>query len=218
MKIHIAPSLLAADFTRLREEVRGVERGGADRLHLDVMDGHFVPNITFGPPVVAAVRKITRLILDAHLMIAQPEKFLEAFASAGADMITLHVEATRGLHGLLERIRAMGLKAGISLKPKTPLGRVLPYLRQVDLLLIMTVEPGFGGQSFMPDMLPKIRAARKALDRRALPADIAVDGGITLRTAGEAVRAGANVLVAGTAIFGQPGPAQIIRRLKNPRP
>jgi len=218
MKIHIAPSLLAADFTRLREEVRGVERGGADRLHLDVMDGHFVPNITFGPPVVAAVRKITRLILDAHLMIAQPENFLEAFASAGADMITLHVEATRGLHGLLERIRAMGLKAGISLKPKTPLGRVLPYLRQVDLLLIMTVEPGFGGQSFMPDMLPKIRAARKALDRRALPADIAVDGGITLRTAGEAVRAGANVLVAGTAIFGQPGPAQIIRRLKNPRP
>jgi len=218
MKIHIAPSLLAADFTRLREEVRGVERGGADRLHLDVMDGHFVPNITFGPPVVAAVRKITRLILDAHLMIAQPEKFLEAFASAGADMITLHVEATRGLHGLLERIRTMGLKAGISLKPKTPLGRVLPYLRQVDLLLIMTVEPGFGGQSFMPDMLPKIRAARKALDRRALPADIAVDGGITLRTAGEAVRAGANVLVAGTAIFGQPGPAQIIRRLKNPRP
>jgi ribulose-phosphate 3-epimerase len=215
MNLLIAPSLLSADFSCLREDIRRVEEGGADLLHLDVMDGNFVPNITFGPPLIRSIRPHTRLLLEAHLMISEPAKFLEAFVAAGADRIIIHAEAELQAHQVLARIRSLGVQAGVSIKPQTSLAAVEPFLSMVQTLLIMTVEPGFGGQAFMPVTLPKIRAARSIADQHGYSLDIAVDGGINLDTAPQVIAAGANVLIAGNAIFSQPDPAAVIRQLKN---
>lgn len=215
MTIQVSPSLLAADFSRLAEQIQWVERAGADRLHLDVMDGHFVPNITFGPALVASIRPVTRLLLEAHLMIERPRNYIEAFAKAGADQIIIHAEAEPDIPATLSAIRAAGMKTGLSIKPKTPLTAVLPYAEELDLILFMTVEPGFGGQAFMPEVLPKIEAGRKWVASKGLAIDLEVDGGISPATAAQVVRAGANVLVAGTAVFGKPDPAAVIASLRS---
>jgi ribulose-phosphate 3-epimerase len=187
---------------RLDREVRRVEDAGADLLHLDVMDGHFVPNLTFGPIVVAAVKRIARVPLDVHLMITEPIALVPAFAKAGADGLTVHVEACADVAGTLDSIRAMGLRAGISLKPGTPFEAIEPHLGSVDLVLVMTVEPGFGGQAYMPEQEPKLTRARQARADRGLHYTIEVDGGISPETAPRAVAAGAEILVAGSALFG----------------
>lgn len=208
--IRVAPSLLSADFARLAEEVRSVERGGADLLHVDVMDGHFVPNLTVGPVIVAALRRITRLPLDVHLMIDAPERYLRTFREAGSDHLTVHVEACgRRLGRTLRAIRALGASAGVSLRPATRLAAIEPVLSVVDMVLVMSVNPGFGGQAFMPAVLSKVSALR-----RCFAGAIEIDGGINARTAAEAVSAGADVLVAGTAIFGAKDRAAAIRTLR----
>lgn len=199
--VKIAPSLLAADFARLGEEVRAVEAAGADRLHLDVMDGHFVPNITIGPLVVESLRPITKLPLEAHLMIEEPDRFLEAFARAGADTIIVHVERSVHLHRTLQAIRAMGKRVGVSLNPLTPAAAVEEVLPWIDLLLVMTVNPGFGGQQFLAETMPKLKRLADEVVQRRLSVEIEVDGGIDSQTAPIAVAAGATVLVAGSAIF-----------------
>lgn len=199
--VKIAPSILSADFSRLGEEVGRLEREGADWVHVDVMDGVFVPNITIGPGVVQALRPHTRLPFDVHLMITAPQRYIEQFARAGADYITVHVEATEEVGATLGRIRELGKKAGLSLNPETPFSAVEPYLEQLDLLLVMTVRPGFGGQSFMPEGLPKIARARELFDARGITAEIAVDGGINCDTALRCVEAGATVLDAGSSLF-----------------
>ncbi len=210
LAIQIAPSLLSADFTNLSAEVAKVEKAGCDMLHIDVMDGHFVPNITIGPFIVKAIRKITRLPLDTHLMIEHPEKYIQNFADAGSDGITVHAEACPGnLPQVLAQIRALKLRCGVSLKPATPLADIERVLDQVDMVLLMTVNPGFGGQAFMPEVLPKVRALREKYS-----GDIQVDGGINKQTSSEAVRAGANILVAGTAIFGSADVKQAIEDLR----
>ncbi|RJP21766.1 MAG: ribulose-phosphate 3-epimerase [Deltaproteobacteria bacterium] len=204
MEYYIAPSLLSADFGRLAEEVRAVEAAGADMLHVDVMDGRFVPNITIGPAVVAAVKKCASVPLDVHLMIVEPERHIEAFAAAGADVITVHAEATPHLQRAVARIRELKKKAGVSLNPSTSLSAVEWVLHDVDMVLIMSVNPGFGGQAFLPSSLGKIELLRSQLLRAKLDVDIQVDGGIKADNVGEVVAAGANVIVSGSGIFGTP--------------
>jgi ribulose-phosphate 3-epimerase len=213
MKI-IAPSILSADFSRLGAEIAAVEAAGADWIHIDVMDGHFVPNITIGPGVVKSLRKLTRLPFDVHLMIRHPDQFLEAFAEAGSDMITVHVEAADHLHRTITRIRELGPKAGVSLNPSTPLALIEPILADIDLLLIMTVNPGFGGQQFIRTMLPKIRQARERIDQKAPSVLLEVDGGVTPANMPSILEAGADVLVAGAAVFGSGDYAATIGKMK----
>jgi len=210
----IAPSILSADFSRLGDEVRAVAAAGADYIHLDVMDGHFVPNITIGPLVVEAVRKVTDLPLDVHLMIENPDLYIPEFANAGADIIVVHAEATNHLHRTVQLIKSFGKKAGVSLNPATTL-HVLDYiLDELDLVLLMTVNPGFGGQSFIETCLPKIHALRAMLDKRGLEAELEVDGGVKIENIDRISRAGADVFVAGSAVFGSSGYAATIAELK----
>lgn len=199
--IKISPSMLSADFNKLGEELRDIEIAGADMVHLDVMDGVFVTNISFGLPVVEALRKNSKIIFDVHLMIVNPEKYVERFIDAGADIVTFHHEATNDTAATLKMIRAKGAKAAVSVKPGTPIEEIYPYLELCDMVLIMTVEPGYGGQSFISEMLKKIRKLKAEIDSRGLKIDIQVDGGINDNTAKEAISAGANVLVAGSAVF-----------------
>ena len=202
--IRIAPSILASDFGRLAAEVQAVERGGADWIHVDVMDGHFVPNLTIGPAVLKAVRRATALPLDVHLMIEAPERSLADYAAAGADRIGVHVETCPHLHRTLQQIRALGKKACVVLNPSTPAAAVEPVLGELDQVLVMSVNPGFGGQSFIESVLPKLAQLRRWIDERELAVELEVDGGITPDTIERAARAGANVFVAGTAVFGEP--------------
>ena len=199
--IQISPSILSSDFANLQTEIDAITDGGADLVHVDVMDGHFVPNLTIGVPVVGSIKKISRLPLDVHLMISDPLFYVPAFAKAGSDLITFHLESDSDPDETIRAIRASGARVGIAIKPKTPAEAVFPYLDRVDMVLVMTVEPGFGGQSFMADMLPKIRLVRSRLLEIGHEADIQVDGGIDSKTAPLVAEAGANVLVAGSAVF-----------------
>jgi ribulose-phosphate 3-epimerase len=212
--ILVSPSILSADFARLADAAKLMEQAGADWLHVDVMDGHFVPNITIGPVVVKSLKKHTTLPLDVHLMITDPIKYAEPFAKAGADGITFHVEAVKNPADVIREFKRVGVKPAASIKPKTPASAVIPYLKDLDLVLVMTVEPGFGGQPFMADMLPKIREISAAIKAANLSCQIEVDGGIDAKTGAQCVAAGANVLVAGNSIFNSPDPLQAVRTLK----
>lgn len=213
-QILVAPSILSADFGRLAEEVRAVEAAGADWIHVDVMDGRFVPNLTIGPPVVEALRRVTKLPLDVHLMIVEPERYLEAFAEAGADTITIHVEACTHLHRTLCHIRSLGKRSSVTLNPSTPEESIRYVLEVVDQVLVMSVNPGFGGQSFIDAVVPKVAAIRRMIDERGLSVDLEIDGGITPKTAPVAIAAGARVLVAGSAVFQQKDYAAAIAALR----
>jgi len=210
----IAPSILSADFGRLAEEIRAVDKAGADLIHIDVMDGHFVPNLTIGPGVVKALRPQTKLLFDVHLMIDNPECFIDAFAEAGSDIITVHAEATVHLHRLIQQIKEQDLKAGVSINPATPISTLENILEDVDLILVMTVNPGFGGQELIPGALHKVATLRTIIDQRQLPVLLEVDGGINLDTIEAADKAGANIFVAGSAVFSTDNYADIIRQLK----
>ena len=212
--ILIAPSILSADFARLAEEVAAVERAGADLLHVDVMDGHFVPNLTVGPPIVEALKKVTKLPLDVHLMITNADAFIPEFAAAGADYLTVHVEACPHLHRTIQSIKERGVKAGVTLNPATPIQSLQEILPDVDLVLIMSVNPGFGGQKFIPSVLKKVTAARSMLDRMESPALLEVDGGIKVDNVARVVAAGATVLVAGSAVFSSRDYAATIAALR----
>lgn len=210
----IAPSILSADFSRLGEEIRDVELAGADWIHIDVMDGHFVPNISIGPAVVASLRKITKLPFDVHLMINHPERYIEAFASAGSDLITVHAEAASHLHRTIGSIRERNIKAGVSINPATPLSHIEPILPDIDMLLIMTVNPGFSGQKFITSGLAKIKQARDLISRNSFPALIEVDGGVTLDNIGSIANAGADIFVAGSSVFGSGDYGKTIASMK----
>jgi ribulose-phosphate 3-epimerase len=212
--ILVAPSILAADFARLGEDIKRVSEAGCDLLHLDVMDGHFVPNLTIGPPLISSIRKISNLVFDTHLMISDPLKYAAIFVNAGADHITFHLESDNDPAAVIDAIRATGATVGISLKPKTPAEKLFPWLDQIDLVLIMTVEPGFGGQSFMADMMPKVKAVHERICRIGRPVHLEVDGGIDGKNVVEAAGAGANMMVAGTSVFRNPaGAASAIKEL-----
>jgi ribulose-phosphate 3-epimerase len=212
--LQIAPSLLSADFAALGEAIALAERGGADLIHVDVMDGHFVPNITVGPPVVKALKRVARLPLDVHLMIEDPDRYVEAFVDAGAASVTVHVEAAVHLHRTVHLIKSLGAKAGVALNPATPVTALEQIAGDVDYVLVMTVNPGFGGQTFIPRSESKVRAVRALLRREGNNAPIEVDGGIDVRTAPGIVAAGADILVAGNAVFGAPDPERAIRDLR----
>lgn len=212
--IKIAPSILSADFAKLGEEVKEVEAGGADLIHVDVMDGHFVPNITIGPLIVEALRPVTHLPLDVHLMIENPDQYVEAFAKAGADYITIHVEATRHLHRSIQLIKSFGLKAGVVLNPHTPVESIQHVLEDVDLVLLMTVNPGFGGQKFIESVIPKIRQLSEMIRERDLHVEIEIDGGINEETIIPCVEAGATIFVAGSAVYNQPDRAAAIETIR----
>jgi ribulose-phosphate 3-epimerase len=199
--IKISPSILSADFSILGDEIKSLEQAGADLIHIDVMDGHFVPNITMGPPIIKMVRKCTKLPFDVHLMISPVEKYIKAFADAGSDIITIHPEATDNLKRAVSSIKSLGKKAGVSLNPKTPISALMDVINDIDLILIMSVNPGFAGQSFMSEVLPKVTELRKMINDKKLRIDIEIDGGINFETAPLAVKAGANILVSGTTIF-----------------
>jgi len=211
----MAPSILSADFSRLGEEIRAVENAGADIIHIDVMDGHFVPNITIGPLVVASVRKITDLPLDVHLMIEDADRYIDDFAKAGADWITVHVEACPHLHRTVSRIKELGKKAGAVLNPATPLGTLDEILADVDLVMLMSVNPGFGGQSFIRSSLNKIKTLKNMIEDRGLEVGIEVDGGVSPATIKDVAGAGANIFVAGSAVFGQQDYAKEIMEMKD---
>lgn len=199
--IKISPSILSADFSILGDEIKSLEQAGADLIHVDVMDGHFVQNITMGPPIIKMIRKCTKLPFDVHLMISPVEKYIKAFAEAGSDIITIHPEATDNLKRAVGTIKSLGKKAGVSLNPKTPISALMDVINDIDLILIMSVNPGFAGQSFMSEVLPKVTELRKMINDKKLKIDIEIDGGINFETAPLAVKAGANILVSGTTIF-----------------
>lgn len=213
--LHIAPSILSADFSRLGEEIDAVDRAGAEVIHIDVMDGHFVPNITIGPLVVAAARKSTKRILDVHLMITDADMYIDSFADAGADWISVHVEACTHLHRTISRIKELGKKAGVVLNPATSLATIDYILEEVDLVMLMSVNPGFGGQSFIPSSLTKAGELKKRIDGLGLRVGIEMDGGISRQTIGAAAEAGVNIFVAGSAVYGSPDYAAVIDELKS---
>lgn len=220
--VRVAPSILSADLGRLADEVHEAERGGADWIHVDVMDGRFVPNITLGPGVVKAIRRATALPVDVHLMIVEPENYVEQFAEAGADVISVHIEASVHLQRTLAEIRRLGKRAGVVLNPHTPEEHLRYVLGDVDLILVMSVNPGFGGQAFLPQVLPKLAGLRRMIDDAGLDVDLEVDGGVSPETAGQVVEAGARVLVAGSAVFGETDRAAAIAAIRKaatrPRP
>jgi ribulose-phosphate 3-epimerase len=216
VNVQIAPSILSADFATLGAAVAAVERGGADLIHVDVMDGHFVPNITIGPPVARSLKRVAKVPLDVHLMIMEPDRYIDAFASAGASMISVHVEVLPHLHRTVHAIKALGVKAGVVLNPSTPVGAIEEIAADVDFVLVMSVNPGFGGQTFIPRSESKVREVRAALDRAGnVGAAIEIDGGIDLTNVARVVAAGARIVVAGSAIFQSPDPERATRELKS---
>ena len=213
-RLQIAPSILSADFARLADEIQAVEAAGADLIHIDVMDGRFVPNLTIGPVVVEAARKVTRLPLDVHLMIVEPERLIPDFIEAGSHSITVHVETCPHLHRTVQMIKERGIQVGVTLNPSTPLSQIEPILSDVDLLLIMSVNPGFGGQRFIPQVLEKIRQARSLIDAQGCPVELEVDGGVKVENMKELAEAGATIFVAGSAIFGTKDYKETIQKMR----
>ena len=214
MSVLLAPSILSADFAALGDAVAAVERGGADLIHVDVMDGHFVPNITIGPPVVASLKRVAKVPLDVHLMITEPDRYIEAFARAGASYLSVHAEVLPHLHRTVHAIKALGVKAGVVLNPSTPVAALHDIAADVDFVLVMSVNPGFGGQTFIPRSESKLREVRALLDRAGNPAPIEIDGGVDLGNIGRVVSAGARMIVAGAAVFNSPDPERATRDLK----